>query len=388
MSHTPRNPVLFLLVLAGIGACLGTGFLTEAPNRLVSGVPLMLWEVTGGATRAEIAILGATVVVFSFLMPTRSRQIATLAAAVALWLLLCYAAGHGAAALMREARPATRIGLGLAFWVAIFCLAMIMLDTLLRMAAGAAIRALAVGALLTGLAVMLMVGTFDQLSIMREYATRRDVFETELVQHIMLVLSSALIAIAIGVPLGLLAARKPAFASGIFGALNLLQTIPSIALFGLLIAPLSALAASLPLLATLGIGGIGMAPAITALVLYALLPMVRNTHAAIIGIDPALIDAARGLGLSPGQIFRHVEFPLGLPTVIAGLRVMLVQTIGTAVVAALIGAGGLGTFVFQGIGQYATDLVLLGAIPAILLALAADFGLTLTLLLLSRRPTP
>jgi osmoprotectant transport system permease protein len=155
-----------------------------------------------------------------------------------------------------------------------------------------------------------------------------------------------------------------------------MQTIPSVALFGLLIAPLSAL----------GLGGIGAAPAIIALVLYALLPVVRNTHAGITGIDPAIVDAAFGMGMTRAQILWRIELPLGLPVFLAGLRIVTVQAIGLAVVAALIGAGGLGSFVFQGIGQYAIDLVLLGALPTIGLALAGDFLLALLAAFFERKP--
>jgi osmoprotectant transport system permease protein len=132
------------------------------------------------------------------------------------------------------------------------------------------------------------------------------------------------------------------------------------------------------------VGGIGPAPAIIALILYALLPIVRNTNAGISGVDPAAIDAARGVGLTQRQIFWRIEFPLALPILMAGLRVVTVQTIGLAVVAALIGAGGLGTFVFEGLGQYALDLVLLGALPAIGLALTVDFLLRMVSRLLLR----
>jgi osmoprotectant transport system permease protein len=149
--------------------------------------------------------------------------------------------------------------------------------------------------------------------------------------------------------------------------------VPSIALFGLLLVPLSALAAAFPGLAALGIGGIGMAPAIIALILYSLLPVVRNGVAGLAGVDAGVIDAARGMGMSRRQLFWQVELPLAMPLLLAGLRIVIVQAIGLAVVAALIGAGGLGTFVFEGLGQYAADLVLLGALPAIGLALAADF---------------
>jgi osmoprotectant transport system permease protein len=121
-------------------------------------------------------------------------------------------------------------------------------------------------------------------------------------------------------------------------------------------------------------------------VLYALLPVVRNTSAGIAGVDASVIEAGRGMGLTQRQIFRQVELPLALPVLLAGLRIVTVQAIGLAVVAALIGAGGLGTFVFEGLGQYAVDLVLLGALPAIFLALAADFVLqTLTAVLRSHR---
>jgi osmoprotectant transport system permease protein len=144
-----------------------------------------------------------------------------------------------------------------------------------------------------------------------------------------------------------------------------------------MIGPLSALAVAVPALGALGIHGIGMAPAIVALVLYALLPVVRNSVAGIEAADPAVIEAARGMGFTPRQILLRAQIPLGLPVFLAGLRIVLVQTIGLAVIAALIGGGGLGDFIFQGIGQYAIDLVLLGALPVTALALAADFLLQL-----------
>ena len=216
-------------------------------------------------------------------------------------------------------------------------------------------------------------GLFDALSIVREYQNKRDIFAAEIGRHCTLVLGSLLPALLLGVPLGVIAVGSPRLRGPLFAILNILQTIPSIALFGILIAPLSALADAVPALALIGVGGIGLAPAIIALVLYALLPVVRNTYAGLAGVDRAVIETAEGMGLTRRQIFRKVELPLALPVLLAGLRIVMVQAIGLAVVAALIGAGGLGTFVFQGLGQNAADLVLLGAIPAILLALAADF---------------
>jgi len=381
MSDAPRNRVLLVLALIALAAFLGTGFLGLAPNRLTSPSPLYLWQALGLPELTAILALGLIFGALSLLRASPNTARASLALGTALLLLLLFAAGESAARLMRTAPPAARASLGAAFWVAIFCLAIGMADALRRLGATAVARFLVVALIALAIAAMARGGIFSNLALAREYAAHRAAFAAALDRHGVLVLVSVAAALLIGVPLGILTARKPASAGAIFATLNLLQTIPSIALFGLLIVPLSALAAAAPGLAALGIGGIGPAPAIVALVLYALLPVVRNTRAGIDGIDPAIIDTARGMGFSPRQIFLRVELPLGMPVFLAGLRIVLVQTIGLAVVAALIGAGGLGTFVFQGIGQYATDLVLLGAIPTILLALAADFLLTLAIAL-------
>src|ERR1041385_2619729 len=233
--------------------------------------------------------------------------------------------------------------------------------------------------------VMAQAGLFEALSLAREYHPRTDFFAGALVRHLLLVAAAVGPALAIGFPLGVLAARRPRVQGSLFAVLNLLQTVPSVALFGLLIVPLSALAIAAPPLATIGVGGIGPAPAIIALILYALLPVVRNSMAGIAGVDAGVIDAGRGMGMTRRQLFWRAELPLAAPVLLAGLRIVIVQAIGLAVVAALIGAGGLGSFVFQGLGQYAADLVLLGALPAIGLALAADFLLQSATALLGRR---
>ncbi|GAI98181.1 unnamed protein product, partial [marine sediment metagenome] len=150
------------------------------------------------------------------------------------------------------------------------------------------------------------------------------------------------------------------------------QTIPSLALFGLLIAPLSALSFAFPTLREIGIRGVGDTPAIIALIIYSLLPIVRNTYVGLRQLDIAVIDAGIGMGMSRTQVFRKIEVPLAAPLVLEGVRTASVQSVGLAAVAALIGAGGLGWFIFQGLGQAAADLILLGAIPIIFLALIVD----------------
>ncbi|MBK3802779.1 ABC transporter permease subunit, partial [Azospirillum brasilense] len=214
----------------------------------------------------------------------------------------------------------------------------------------------------------------DQLSIMREYANQRDVFAGAVLRHAALVAAALVPTLLIGVPLGIAAQRSATVGRLVFPVLNVVQTIPSIALFGLLLAPLSALAAAFP---GLGIGGVGPVPAVIALTLYSLLPIARNTAAGLAGVPEPVREAARGIGMTPRQIFWRVEAPLALPVFLAGLRITLVQAVGLAAVAALIGAGGLGAIMFQGLFANALDLVLLGAVPVILLAVAADAALKL-----------
>jgi osmoprotectant transport system permease protein len=370
-----RNQVLLVLAIIAAVAALTSGFVVLAPNRLISGRPIALWSAVGGGWTIGFAVLGALLLAASLSPPARALHVGVALMGGLLLLLSLAAAGHAAGALAAGAGPAARISLGGAFWLIAGCAGLAVVDALQRLGAGPARRVLAVVAIGGGIAVLAVAGVFDELSIVREYAGRRQLFAEALLRHVALVAGSVGPALAIGFPLGIAAVRVPRVQGLLFAALNMLQTIPSIALFGLLIVPLSALATAVPRLAALGVGGIGPAPAVVALVLYALLPIVRNTAAGLAGVDRAVIDAARGMGLTGHQLFWQIELPLALPVLLAGLRIVVVQTIGLAVVAALIGAGGLGTFVFEGLGQYALDLVLLGALPAIFLALAADFVL-------------
>jgi osmoprotectant transport system permease protein len=380
-----HNRVLFILVSGAVFAVALTGFVAEAPNRLVSGTPIPLWAASGALATAGIAVLGAALLAGSIAKPSRRIHYAMWLCSGLLLLLVLAAAGHAASTLMLNAKPATRVALGPAFWVLIASAALGLGDALQRLQAGVGGRLVAVTAVLAAVTLLAAEGTFDALSIAREYATRQQAFADALARHMTLVGASVGAALLIGFPLGVAAVRRPRLEGPLFGTLNILQTIPSIALFGLLIVPLSALVAAVPRLAALGISGIGMTPAIIALVLYALLPVVRNTLAGLAGVDSSAVEAALGMGLSGRQIFWRVELPLALPVLLAGLRIVTVQAIGLAVVAALIGAGGLGAFVFEGLGQYAVDLVLLGALPAIFLALAADFVLQILIAVLRRR---
>jgi len=383
-----HNQVLFVLVAIGAVAVALSGFVGFAPNRLVSGNPIPLWKAAGALPAASIALLGTLILAASLAKPSKPVLYSAAVSAALLLLVALTAAGQAARTLLLSATPASRISLAPAFWILVACAALAVGDALQRLEARIATTAVAVIAITSGAALLAALGTFDALSIAREYESRHQEFSDALVRHMTLVGASVGGAVAIGFPLGVATAKRPRLEGPVFAILNTLQTIPSIALFGLLIVPLSALAAAMPWLGAFGIAGVGMAPAIIALVLYALLPAVRNTVAGLRSVDSSAIDAGRGMGMSSSQILWQVELPLSSPVLLAGLRIVTVQAIGLAVVAALIGAGGLGTFVFEGLGQYAVDLVLLGALPAILLALAADFVLQILTAMLRRRAAP
>jgi osmoprotectant transport system permease protein len=182
-------------------------------------------------------------------------------------------------------------------------------------------------------------------------------------EHLVLVAISTLVAVAIGLPPGLALTRRPRLAAPVLGVAGVVQTVPSLALFGFLI--------PLPL-----VGGIGPRTAIVALVVYALLPILRNTHAGILSVDPAILEAADGVGMTRRQRLWWVEFPLSLPIVLGGVRIATVVSIGIATIAAAVGAGGLGVLIYRGIATVDNRLILAGALPAAVLAVAADLLLS------------
>jgi osmoprotectant transport system permease protein len=281
--------------------------------------------------------------------------------AVAALAVVAAAVGAAATALTPPGNRVVRVAPGGAFWIVIVALGLLAADAIARLKPGPLAR---VGWLLLTIVASLAAlrtGWFDDLSIMREHAVNAERFSREIRQHLRLAFGSLAAAAIVALPLAVLCHRRARLQGAVLGVLNVVQTIPSIALFGILMAPLAAI----------GLGGIGAAPAAVALFLYSLLPIVGNTVVGLARVEPAVVDAAQGMGMTRGQTLLRVELPLALPAIVAGIRIVLVQNIGLVTIAALIGGGGLGAFVFQGIGQTAIDLVLLGALPTVALAFAA-----------------
>ncbi|WP_331375905.1 ABC transporter permease [Sinorhizobium chiapasense] len=356
-----------IAALAVYGALLAP-FATFRANRIVQGDAKAILEALPpslGYTLLALVALAAAIAFFK--TPNLVRMAVAFAALVALGVLIGTAANH----LTPPENTYARVSPASGFWVMVFALSLLVADALTRMNPGPVIRLLFLSAVLAAAGAMLIAGGWDGLSMLKEYASRTDTFWKEAGRHVTLALGSLAAATVIGVPLGVVCHRVEQLRAGVLNVLNAIQTIPSIALFGILIAPLGWIATHVPGAAAIGIRGIGVAPAFVALFLYSLLPVVANTVVGLAGVPRDANDAARGIGMTDWQRLAGIEFPLAFPVILTGIRIVLVQNIGLATIAALIGGGGFGVFVFQGIGQTAMDLVLLGAVPTVVLAFAA-----------------
>ena len=342
-------------------------FIVFKSSRIASGDVRSLFQAlpgAGGELTAGLALIAVVIAVWA--ADARVR----LAAGISGVVVIALAVGHAADLLTPTGNRVVRIAPGAGSWVLLIAFMLVATNALSQFRLRPAVR---VGCLLvTSLVVYtaFAAGLFDHLSVMREYAVNESSFGREARRHVALALGSLGLAVLVGIPVGVVCHRVPRVRGVILQILNLVQTIPSIALFGILMVPLGALATAYPWIGELGIHGIGAAPAVVALFLYSLLPVVANTAVGLGRVSPATVEAARGMGLTDWQLLWQVELVLALPVILTGIRIVLVQNIGLVTVAALIGGGGFGTFVFQGVGQTAIDLVLLGAIPTVTLAFA------------------
>ena len=367
------DKVPFSAAALGLAAIMLSGFVTFRPNRIAVGKAVSLMQ-TQGSWWITVLVLWTVLIIISVIRipggPWHHVSIGMLSSI--LLLLLIMTAGRHASLTAEEAGYIARVSLGPAFWTSLFALFIILTDMWQRSDKEKnliTLMAVVTGGIVIG---MFVSGRLDMLSIMREFANRRERFFDEMFTHLVLVGLSVGLALAIGIPLGLLAHRKKRLYNPTFFTLNTLQTMPSLALFGILIPILAAVTLKFPILTDLGIKGIGAAPAIIALTVYSLLPVARNTYIGFATVDPAAIEAGTGMGMTRSQLLFRIEIPIASPVILNGIRVALVQAIGLTAVAALIGAGGLGVFIFQGLGQAANDLILLGAIPTIFIAVVVD----------------
>jgi len=365
------NKVIPLLSVIAIALVWWLDFGVIQPNRIVPGTGYGLAGAIGGMN-AALLTFGLLCVAILSVSPFRGRfyvlaGLLGLGLATLPLLLELFAARH----LPADA-PYARSSVGAGFWTLLFLLSLMLVEVFGRLKTARGLQTAMWLLVLGAWLVTFRDDGLESLSLVREFNTRPDEFWKALRIHLALAGGAVGISLLFALWLAVSMIRRPAWQRPVLGMVSFLQTIPSLALFGLLIAPLSALTAAFPVLKTLGIHGIGWAPAVLALIAYSLLPMVRNTFVALTEVPESVVDAGRGMGMTERQLFMRVKLPLALPVIIEGVRITTIQAIGLTAVAALIGAGGFGTFIFQGLGQAAMDLVLLGALPTILLALAAD----------------
>lgn len=375
-------PLAAIFALPVVGALVLLPFLSFRANRLVAGEGVWLWEVS---SPAGTLIGSGLLLALALATVATDRQVLRALIAGAGVAATAGLAGYGATALMAEAPPIARVSLGAGFWIAIGFFALAMADALARLAPHPGVSILLMVAISAGVLAALGSGWFGDLSIFHEYRANRDAFALAFSGHLLLVGASLLPALLIGVPLGRLCFTSLPARMVALPILNILQTTPSIAMFGLLMIPLGALAIAMPWLGQLGVAGIGAAPAILALALYSLLPIVSNTIAGFDGVSGDVREAGRAMGMTKRGLLLQVELPLAAPVILTGFRIVVVQNIGLATVAALIGGGGFGTLVFRGMGQAATDLILLGTLPIIALAILATVLLDAGIALIGRR---
>lgn len=371
-----------LLLLANAGVLASLPLLSEAPNRLLSGKGRLLLDAlspAGPGWWAAAGVWGVAGALLALLVGARRVGAAQRYASYGLlvWLAgwvwgLCALSGSLAASHQVQTEGLGRASVASGFWLTLL-LGWLLANELLRGLHASKRLTLRFGAgLLAGVLVLLASGQLDALSTLREYANRQEDFWRGVRQHLHLIGWTVGLTLAAGLPLGVWLHRQPQWAARVFPALSLVQTIPSIALFGLLMAALAWLGAVFPLLPAWGIQGIGLAPAVLALTLYSLLPLVRSTFEGLASVPAAAVESAQAMGMSGRQRLWQVELPLAAPVMLSGLKVMLIQTIGLAAVAALIGAGGLGALMFEGLFSSALDLVLLAVVPIVVLAWCAE----------------
>lgn len=361
-------PVLGLIALVLVWIL---DFGTVQPNRIVPGTGYSLLDAVGWLNATVVSLVLLFFLILS-LLPLRGRYPllsvgVTLALAALPLLLSAFTARH-----LPENTPYARTAIGSGFWCLLFLLALMLIEVIGRLQASRCAQLGVLASIMGAWIWLFSAPGLESLSLIREFSARPDQFLQALWSHLALAFGAVGISFVLAFVLALKMIRSERWRRPVFALVSFMQTVPSLALFGLLIAPLSALSAAWPWLQNLGVRGIGWAPALLALIAYSLLPMVRNTFVALTEVPESLVEAGMGMGMGERQLFLQLKIPLALPVIIEGVRITTIQAIGLTAVAALIGAGGFGTFIFQGLGQAAMDLVLLGALPTIALAVAAD----------------
>jgi len=355
----------------GAAATLTPAFLVFKPNRVVDGVSKSTVEVFGVWGWAIVGMWALAAVLSAVPIPHRLKGYAVGLLGGAASLVTLWQAGVAGTEYTATVGDVARMSLAPAFWIVLLASYVVVFAATAWIRPGWR-RVLITYAPILGIVALLVTGRLDSLSIMREYAINSTEFWVQLRLHLIYVLGATACGILIGLPAGLIAARRPKTEPAVFGVLNVLNVLPVLAFIGLLNPLLTWLSETIPALAAINVRGVGWTPVLIVLTAYATYPIARNAYTAMLTLDRSVLDAASGVGMGRWRRLFDLELPLAAPVIIAGIRIALVQTTAGAIIAGLVGGGGLGSFVFLGASQTATDLILMGTIPIVVLGLFFD----------------
>lgn len=345
------------------------------PNRVVNGIPFKGAALLEGGGWAGVIGwgVGLVLVIMSILYVFRSRFGSRLPSQLILTAPWLWIPVPGLLLiLLSQLRPTgvdfdlevARISLSAGFWL--------LLAGVLLLQSSAPRGSLLLILTVTVTLAVPAAGLTPHLALVKEFLNIRGMFFVELKRHLILALASVTVAVLPGILLGYACHRRPRLREWILGAVNLFQVAPTLSLLGLIMIPLTILSKNVPVVAALGIRGIGFAPAFIVLTLYCLLPITANAYSGFDQVEGSVVDSAAAMGMTHKQIFRKVLFPLAFPVIFSGIRTAVTQNVGNTILAGLIGGGGMGALIFLGLSQSASDLVILGTLPVVLMALSLE----------------
>ncbi len=371
-TSIPRtDKAVFLGALIAALALSLSGFVTYRPNRIVRGQVLPAHEVLGNYYWV-LLVLCLAVLLLTTIGRKRRRDGVMALLGGALGAGVVFFAGYAATELVSPETPFARTSMGAGVWLSLFGAYLITSESLRGYAGKRLYRTALQFPAPVAIVIMLALGWLNDLSLLQEFFNRRGTFFAELATHANLAFSAVALGSVVGFALALVISRLHFTHGFLFFFINLFQTIPTLSFLGLLMAPLIYLGTRFHFLGARGVTGIGWAPAFLVLFAYTLLPVTGNALAGFRMVDPMVVEAARGMGMTATQIFLKIRLPLALPVILSGIRTALTQAIGNTILAGLIGAGGMGAIIFLGLAQAAPDLILLGTLPVVFMALVAD----------------
>lgn len=364
-----KDKTLLLLSSLGTAAFVFMNIIEYKPNRISQGIKYSSFQFFGSLGMIILILWLALLGLSFFERKDKNRLVFILAVFLLLALIWILQLKSGS---VSAGESSARISFSAGFYTQVFCLYLLFSTYTQRIKDDSFIIGIGFLSVLSVLVYLFLTGAFEDFSLIKEYNIKKTQFSENLRIHALLTVSSVVTGAFIAIPLGFLAYYKKSFEDKVMVPLSIIETIPSLSLFGILLVPLSGLG-KLPFFDALGVSGIGWAPAYIALTLYTLLPIGRNTLTGFYSVDKNIKEAAKGMGMSKRQVLQKIELPLAFPVIFTGIRIAFIQTIGGAVLAGLVGGGGMGTFVFLGLGEASPDLILLGVLPIVFFTVLLDY---------------